>query len=125
MNSVKEIPEKSEGKIQQLIYIWYNNNFCLSHHNPRQIIFPCPNQNHHGLSLIGGIKAGVADLVVIHNGRPYMVEVKIPGGAVRKSQKMFRVHCEQSGIPYYIVDNLQQFQALVKQWDHPTQDRLF
>lgn len=98
------------------MYMWYHNSFCLTHHNPRQMIFPVPNQGQHRIGLVGGIYYGVSDLVIIHNGRPYMVEVKIPEGKVRDSQKKFKAHCEQSGIPYYVVYSLQEFQELVKSW---------
>ncbi len=107
---MEEQREKSEAKIQQTIVMHYHNSYCLAHHSPRQLLVQIPNQNHHGLSLVGGISIGASDLFVI------------PGGHVRKSQKVFRAHCEQSGIPYYIVDNLEDFKALVKQWDHPIQD---
>ncbi len=113
---MEEEIEKSEAKIQQSMYMWYHNSFCLAHHNPRMLCFPVPNQAHQNIALVGGVYSGVSDLVIMHNKRAYMVEVKIPGGHVRPSQKKFRSHCEQSGIPYYIVDNLEDFKALVASW---------
>ncbi len=116
MECPDEEREKSEGKIQQTIVMHYHNSYCLAHHNPRQLIVQIPNQNHHGLSLVGGVTIGAADTLIIHNGRPYFVEMKVPGGAVRPSQKKFRAHCEQAGIPYSIIDNLEAFKALVATW---------
>lgn len=116
--------EKAESKIQQEIVMYYHNSYCLVHHNPRQMIIQIPNQNHQNISLFGGIYIGASDTIIIHNLQPKCVEVKIPGGTLRPSQKKFRDHCKQSGIPYYIVDNLEDFKQLIKQWDHPKLDHL-
>jgi len=34
-----------ENKIQSECYQWYNNNFCLKHHNPRGLMFSVPNES--------------------------------------------------------------------------------
>ena len=37
--------DKTEAKIQQEIYAYFNNTFCLKHHTPRCIIFSVPNDS--------------------------------------------------------------------------------
>lgn len=35
----------SESKIQAECYKWFNNSFCLKHHNPRGVMFSVPNES--------------------------------------------------------------------------------
>ena len=60
----------SESKIQQQIIEYFNNNYCLKHHNPRAVIFSIPNGGtRNKLEAITlkatGLLAGVSDLIVI------------------------------------------------------------
>jgi hypothetical protein len=37
--------KKSEDKIQQEAFIWFTNNYCLKHHEPRLLMFSVPNDS--------------------------------------------------------------------------------
>lgn len=104
---------QSESKIQSEIFKWYWNNYCLPIHNPRQMIFHVPNQKQIGLNNIG-LYPGVSDLVIIHNGNVFMIEVKEPEhGKQSENQKKFESHCIQSLISYAIVFSLEEFKNII------------
>ena len=105
--------QKSESRIQQEIFQWYWNNYCLPHNTPRCMIAHVPNQNQHNLIKIG-VYPGFADLFVWHFGKLYLVEVKEPEkGKQSPNQIKFEKHCEQSGIPYLVVYSLEEFQKFI------------
>lgn len=105
--------KKSEAKIQAEIFQWYWNNYCLPIHNPRQLIFHVPNQKQMGLNNIG-LYPGASDLVVVHNSKVLMIEVKEPSnGRQSDNQKKFQSHCLQSGIKYFIVFALDDFKRII------------
>ena len=108
--------EISEDYVQNQIWIWYTNTFCLQTHEPRNIIFSVPNggtrdvREAHKLK-ITGLLPGVSDLIVIHFGVAYFIEVKKPKTGVQSQvQKEFQKRIESHGFKYYIVDNLEDFQ---------------
>lgn len=105
---------KSESKIQQEIYQWYWNNFCLPSHENREMILHIPNENQHRLMSIG-VYAGAADLLVTVLGKVLFVEVKTETGKQSPKQKLFEKHCVNVGIPYYLVRSLEEFKELIKQ----------
>lgn len=109
--------EKSESKIQQEIFQWFHNNYCLPHHTPQHCIYHIPNQNQQRLVSIG-VKAGVPDLQVIlitDNGPKFIyVEVKDHKGQQSEKQKEFEKWCIKSGIPYYLVRSLDEFKEILK-----------
>lgn len=109
---------KAENNIQQEIVIWYNNNFCLKHHNPRNIIFAVPNGGsrdiREAMTLKNtGLLPGVSDLIVIHNGEVLFVEVKIDTGRQSEQQKEFQNRVEQNGFKYHLVRSLDEFKPLL------------
>lgn len=109
---------KSESKIQQEIVCWFNNNYCLKHHNPRNIIFAVPNGGsrdiREAMTLKNtGLLPGVSDLIVIHNGEVLFVEVKIDTGRQSEQQKEFQNRVEQNGFKYHLVRSLDEFKPIL------------
>ena len=100
---------KSESRIQQDIFKWYWNNYCLPKCEPREVIFHVPNENQHKLVSVG-VLAGVSDLVLSFRGRMYFCEVKDAKGKQLPSQVKFEAHIEQVGFEYFIVRSLEEFQ---------------
>ncbi len=108
---------QTEAKIQQDIFIWYNNTYCLQHHIPRCIIFSIPNEGKPEL-IRTGLYPGVSDLFIHHftvSGPhyPMFVEVKTPTGTQKPAQKQFQTHVEALGYPYHIVRSLEDFKAVI------------
>lgn len=55
---------------------------------------------------------GVADIIVVHVGRPYFLEVKRPGPYQRPEQKEFQKRAEAAGALYAVVRSIEDLQAL-------------
>lgn len=102
---------KLESKIQQEIVIWFNNNYCLKHHDPREIIFSVPNENQQRL-ISSGVLAGVSDLIFTLRGKIYFCEVKRPGKLQRPKQIDFQERVEALGYEYFLVYSLADFQNI-------------
>ncbi len=113
------VPE-AESYIQQSICVWYNNNFCLAHYNPRFLIMSIPNGGERSfisanLSKATGEYIGASDLIVIHLGQVLFIETKIPTGLQSKSQIAFQQHVEQTGHEYFIIRSLSEFKSIIEQ----------
>ena len=109
--------EISENKIQQDIVMWYKNNFCLKHHNPRQCIFSVPNDSINAIEtkrkVNTGLLTGVSDLIVLHNGECLFIEVKTSTGKQQESQKDFENTVTLQGFKYYLVRSLEDFKNII------------
>jgi len=107
----------SENKIQQDIVMWYKNNFCLKHHNPRQCIFSVPNDSINAIEtkrkVNTGLLTGVSDLIVLHNGECLFIEVKTSTGKQQESQKDFENTVTLQGFKYYLVRSLEDFKNII------------
>ena len=107
----------SEAKIQQEIYNWFNNNYCLKFHKPRNIIFSVPNETTSFMELKRkkqmGLTSGVSDLIVIIENEVLFVEVKTSTGIISENQKQFRETVERLGFRYYVVRSLKEFQEII------------
>ena len=105
---------KSESKIQQEFVQWFNNNYCLIHHNPRWMIFHIPNEGKNNANLISiGLYPGAADVQIIDPlTKSHFIELKAKGKKHRPNQIKFQEHCKQMGIPYYLVDNIDDALAI-------------
>ena len=55
---------------------------------------------------------GIADIIVVHVGRPYFLEVKRPGMYQSPEQKDFQAHAEEAGALYAVVRSIEDTQAL-------------
>lgn len=115
--------EKTEARIQQDIVMWFRNEYCLKHHDPRSIILSIPNNREYGMREVG-MMSGASDLLVIHRTSPgpgpikqriIWCEVKTPktkdtaGGIQSPIQKKRQEHIEQMGMEYVIVRSREEF----------------
>jgi hypothetical protein len=109
--------KKSEGKIQQEIVMWFNNNYCLKTHNPRCSIFSVPNEGRNVREQIYkktlGMKTGVSDLIVLMPERCVFVEVKTEIGKQSDKQKDFQNLVENIGFEYYVIRCLEDFKKII------------
>lgn len=107
---------KSEDAIQQEIVMWYRNTYCLKKHNPRNILFSVPNDSKNSVEqmrkISTGLYAGVSDIIVIHFGEVYFIEVKTEIGRQSNKQKEFQELIENQGFKYYLVRSLKEFQKI-------------
>ena len=108
---------KSESKIQQEIFMWFHNNYCLPQHTPQHCIYHIPNQNQQRLTSIG-VRAGVPDLqvVLILPTGPKFIYFEVKDSTGKQSQKQieFESWCKKSGIEYYLVRSLDEFKETLK-----------
>ena len=108
-----------EDKLQAQIYAWYNNTYCLTHHNPRHMIFSVPNgglrSKIEAMKMKStGLLAGVSDLIIVRPGETLFIELKTDTGVQSKEQKEFQNRIELLGFSYYLVRSLQEFQQIIK-----------
>jgi len=108
----------TEDILQAEIYKYFNNNYCLKHHNPRCSIFAVPNgglrNKREAIKLKAtGLKAGVSDLIVLMENRCIFVELKIDKGVQSDKQKEFEIIVKALGFEYFIVKSLQEFKNIV------------
>lgn len=112
--TLKNITLMSEDQIQQQIFTWYNNNYCLKNHNPRHIIFSIPNGGSRNIleakkMKLTGTLAGVSDLIIIQQNKTIFVEVKTEKGIQSDVQKDFQTRVSNLGFEYLIVRSLEDF----------------
>ena len=106
-------PMSTEAKIQQEIFMWYNNTYCLSHHSPRNLILSIPNEGKPEL-IRTGLYPGASDLFIIHHPLPPMfVEIKTPDGRQSDKQRAFQAHVASLGYAYYLIRSLEAFKSLI------------
>ena len=110
----------TESKIQQEIFNYYNNNYCLKHHNHRGLIFAVPNGGTRNkieaitLKSTGTLK-GVSDLIVtLPNGKLVYIEIKTETGKQSPEQIDFQKRVEDLGYDYYLIRNLYKFKEMLK-----------
>lgn len=107
---------KTENRIQQEIFMYFNNTFCTAKNEPRSIIFSVPNDSKDLKEQLRkkatGLMAGVSDLIVIHNGKVLFVECKDDKGRQSDKQKHFQELVEAQGFKYYIVRSLEEFKEI-------------
>lgn len=110
---------KNENQIQQEIYVFYTNNYCLKKHEPRGIFLAVPNGGSRNIveavnfKKTGTLK-GASDLIVIlPNGKLFFCEVKIEKGIQSDAQKDFQSRVEILGYEYHIVRSLEEFKKII------------
>jgi hypothetical protein len=108
--------DKAESRIQQEIVMWFRNNYCLKHHDPRNLIFSIPNERNNAREMAAmkatGLMKGAADLVVVMPNRVIFVEVKTATGQQSPAQKEFEKSVKALGFEYFLVRSLQEFRNL-------------
>lgn len=107
--------EKTEAKIQQEIFMYIVNNYCLEHHNPRYVFYSVPNDSSSKeetmRKLATGIKAGAADCVLLMPSRCIFIEVKTETGVQSDNQKQFEKQVKALGFEYYLIRSLDQLKS--------------
>lgn len=109
----------TENELQQKIFMYFNNNYCLKHHNPRSIIFSVPNGGFRNVieakkMKLTGTLSGVSDLILIlPNGKLLFLELKIEKGVQSASQKEFEQRVNLLGFEYHIIRSIEQFKELI------------
>lgn len=130
--------KKSESKIQQEIYMWFFNNYCLKDCDPKYCIFSVPNEmigtmsgvlKSEGIrdSLIKrivsvvfkkfsntGLLPGVSDLIALLPNKALFIEVKTITGTQSPKQKDFEQIVSNLGFEYHLVRSLEDFQTIIK-----------
>jgi hypothetical protein len=111
--------EKSEAKIQQEIWMYLNNTFCLKSNIPRWIVFAVPNGGkrdaREAKSLKNtGILSGVSDLILQTDKETIYIEVKNTTGRQSEEQKEFQKRVEDLGFKYWLVKSVQEVTTLLQ-----------
>ena len=60
-----------------------------------------------------GSYPGLPDRVMHRNGRVEYLEIKRPKGKLSPGQLAFQEQCEQDGIPYYVIRNIDDLLAVI------------
>lgn len=108
---------KTEAKIQQQILIYYKNNYCLKHHNPKCLIFSVPNESKSKQETLQkmaiGMLPGVSDLIIVNNKEVIFVEVKTETGKQSPRQIEFELSVKKLGHRYLLVRSLEDFKKQI------------
>lgn len=109
-----DVPGQSEDALQQKCVFWFWNNFP----DLRKLLFSVPNggtrTKREGAKLKKtGLTPGVSDLLFMYKGVCYCIELKVPGGSQKPTQKEWQDKVESQGFHYFIVWNLQEFKELI------------
>jgi hypothetical protein len=102
-----------ESDIQSSIldYLLLRKCFVLRLNN-----IPAFNRNADGSirmrRLPKGAVRGMADIIVVHVGRPYFLEVKRAGTYQSPDQKLFQQRAEGAGAMYAVVRSIEDVQQL-------------
>jgi hypothetical protein len=114
---ILNIMNKSESSIQQEIFVWFKNNYCLKNHKPKFRIFAVPNQGKNAkeqaYKKMIGMESGVSDLIICLPKKVIFVELKTDKGVQSDAQKDFQKDIEDLGLEYYLIRNLEHFQQLI------------
>lgn len=108
--------EKTENKIQQEMFIWFNNNYTVK---GLGLFASIPNDSKDAKEQMRkkatGMKVGHADFnVYLQNGETIFFEVKTPTGKQSEHQKRFESEVNNLGFKYYLVRSLEEFKQKLK-----------
>ena len=134
--------KRNENHLQADIVRWFNNTYCLKHHNPRYFIFAV--QNEMAMQVGGalksvlpkavhstidktirivlskavtfGFKKGVSDLIVLLPNNTLFIELKTDIGQQRVEQKEFQEIVTNLNYSYYIARNLEDFKKIINKY---------
>jgi hypothetical protein len=109
--------DKTEAKIQQEIFMYLKNNFCLNHHNPKCIVYSIPNDSSSKeetmRKLATGMLPGASDLVFVSPNRVLFLEVKTPTGTQQDNQKQFQKDIENLGFEYHLIKSVADLTKII------------
>ena len=63
-----------------------------------------------------GVRPGVSDLVAVHDGRIFALELKAPGGRPTEAQLEFIADMERAGAFTCVAEGLDQALAVLESW---------
>lgn len=66
-----------------------------------------------------GVRAGAADVLLIHRGRAFWVELKPKGRAQSDGQVAFESACGAAGSPYAVCRSLDEVEGTLRAWGIP------
>lgn len=106
---------KNESAIQQQCYIWFNNTYCLKHHNPRLIMFSVPNEGKNAIEQSRkkqiGMLSGASDTIIVFPNKVVFCEFKDDKGRQSEKQQDFEERVKSLGHEYWLVRSLEDFQS--------------
>jgi hypothetical protein len=110
-----------ESLIQQQAYIWFNNTYCLKHHEPRCCMFSVPNESENGWEAqkkvnVGLLRGASDTIVLLPGGITLFMECKTQIGVQSQAQIEFQERVTALGFHYYIFRSLSQFQQIISQY---------
>lgn len=114
-SSIKNYKVKiSESKIQSGIVKYIRLLY------PKSIVFSVPNGGKRNIITAANLKregslSGVSDLIWMHNGRVFFLEVKTPKGSQSESQKDFEKEIKKQGHKYQILTSTKDFDSFIKE----------
>lgn len=108
----------TEDQLQQQIFTWYNNNYCLKNQSPRHIIFSVPNGGSRNVveakkMKATGLLSGVSDLIIVHPDKTFFIELKTEKGIQSENQKEFEARVKNLNHEYYLIRSLEEFKQLI------------
>lgn len=110
--------QKSEGKTQQEIVMWFRNNYCTRMSNPRCAIFSVPNEGHDVKEQMRkkaiGMMSGVSDLIIVIHGKVLFIECKDEKGKQSDSQIEFQQIVTNLNQHYKVVRSLDEFKSYIE-----------
>lgn len=108
----------TEKRLQQECFRWFHNNYpdlrgtMWMNHNQ------AVNSKQGAILRAMGMVAGVSDLLWLHKGILYCIELKTETGRQSDAQKAWsKAITNQSGV-YILINNLDAFKALVNERIH-------
>ncbi|MBP2232506.1 putative glutamine amidotransferase [Azospirillum agricola] len=66
-----------------------------------------------------GMKKGAADLLLIHLGRAFMLELKVTGGKVSADQALCHADVRRAGAPVAVAFTLTEVETALRTWGIP------
>ena len=68
-----------------------------------------------------GMTSGVSDLIIMHEGKSYCMELKLPDTDKKKytqsnNQMIFEKNCIKTGVPYAVVRSIKEAEKQMKIW---------
>lgn len=94
---------------------------------PGAVLFSVPNEGVRTLAEAMrlrkmGLRAGVADLVLVHTGRAYFIECKSRTGKLTPEQQSFARDAKAAGAEYAVVRDLDELRAALQGWGIATRE---
>ena len=106
-SKIKALSNKSEFTIQVEIVDYCRKNDI--------ICFSVPNEatRNNSKYIKSGVLAGVSDLILLHNGKAYFIELKDYKGRQSEKQKDFENIVTLQDFQYFLVRSLDEFKKII------------